>query len=185
MKKYPATFQILGLCVALQLVFTVYPELTGCLGFNPGNLWTWPGILTYQVTHAGWAHLTNNFAFGLPFMFYLEHKLGSKKFTEFYFGCGVISALFHAALGGPGILIGASGSLFGVMTGACLAFGRSKATHTLAMFYCTFMLLEQLLNTQNPFLFGIAFWGHVGGAVGAFVLSSWFYNTRAPRASKR
>lgn len=138
----------------------------------------WPvNLISYQLSHGGWAHLLGNFTFGLPFMLYLESKLGKKKFLEYYTSCGLFAAAFHLLLSGSsGGVIGSSGSIFGCMVGACLMYGETKEDHILAVAFLLLMLIAQLASaTSNPFSM-VAYWGHIGGGIGALILSARAYS---------
>ncbi|UCC73344.1 MAG: rhomboid family intramembrane serine protease [Gemmatimonadota bacterium] len=73
--------------------------------------WT---IITYMFVHGGIFHVFMNmlflFFFGPP----LEERWGGKEFVKYYAICGIGGALFNLVFG-EGVIIGASGAVYGVM----------------------------------------------------------------------
>lgn len=174
-----ATFKILALCIALQLMQSIFPNTIEVMALKMDNfndvrtvLYGLAQLITYQFSHAGWRHLIGNFAFGLPFMVYLEERMGERKFIEFYVLCGIASAALYACMPlSAGGLIGSSGSIFGIMAGACFTFKEGKKLgQVLAMALFAMQMTNQLGMLQLTFLMpGIAFAGHIGGALGAII----------------
>jgi len=176
MKKYPATTFLLATSLFLQVLFTLFPSTMDFFAFNPSaGPFGWIGLITYQVSHGSWSHLIGNFTFGLPFLVFLEGKLGRKKLLEFYFLCGLAAALFNLHLYGPTSCIGSSGSIFGIMVGACLAFGESVQEHLVALAFLLALLLPQLALAPFQAFVGVAFYAHIGGAIGGILLASRLY----------
>jgi membrane associated rhomboid family serine protease len=171
--RFKANLALLAFCVALQALCTVYPALTPYLAFQPGHLTGWLGLLPHMVAHANWPHLLGNFGFGLPFMLYLESKLGSKRYVIFYVLCGLGAAALMMAMEGVGMgMIGSSGAIMGVAIGACLAFGESRHLHVLGCLMAMLLLIPQLAMAPIGMIIGVAIYGHIGGALMAMLLSS-------------
>jgi membrane associated rhomboid family serine protease len=98
-----------------------------------GQLWR---MLTSQFLHAGVAHLATNMLGLYLFGSVVEQALGRRRFLFFYLLCGIAGTLMFASLWAVGILfqhhvpvmifpekssamlIGASGSIFGVLVAA-------------------------------------------------------------------
>jgi membrane associated rhomboid family serine protease len=81
-------------------------------------------FFTYMFAHGGLGHIFFNMLAFASFAPILEHYWGDKKFLTFYLatgiGAGVIYALVNLFLGGSGgIMMGASGALYGIL----MAFG--------------------------------------------------------------
>ncbi len=172
MKRYPATFFVLLMSVFVQLLCLTNPGLMETLAFRPADgILGWLGILTYQFDHTGWGHLIGNFSFGLPFMLFLEHRLGRVKMMEYYVACGITSAMLQLMLEGPQPLVGSSGSVMGCMVGACMAFGDSTAEHILALSLLLCVLIPQLYMAPLGGLTGVAYYCHIGGALSGLLLS--------------
>jgi len=92
-----------------------------------GELWR---LGSYLFIHGDFSHLLFNmlglFFFG-PVM---ERVLGYRRFWIFYFLCGcgsgLVAALFYFSLGnGDAVIIGASGAIFGIITGYGVLFPNS------------------------------------------------------------
>ncbi len=84
-------------------------------------------LITYQFLHRGLWHILFNmlglFFFGPP----LERQWGTKKFLIFYLTCGAAGGLFFITLVVTGFLpagslVGASGSVLGVITACAILF---------------------------------------------------------------
>jgi membrane associated rhomboid family serine protease len=182
LKNYPATLAILATSVVLECLCQLMPSLRATLALSLHlTLRSMAQLVTYQLSHGGWEHLLGNFAFGLPFMLFLEKRLGRNGFLKFYFATGVASALGHYLMtGSQGMLIGSSGSIFGVMVGACMAFGETVEEHLLALGYMLALLLPQIAMAPIGAMLGIAVYGHVCGGLAGLCLSHRML--RAPRA---
>ena len=173
MTRYRACLFTLGTSLLLQLLFTIAPDLTTMFAFDPAEgLRGWVGILTYQVAHGSWSHLIGNFTTGLPFMAYLESRIGSKRALEFYVLCGVASALLFMLFIPGDSAIGSSGAVFGMIAGACLAFDGNLVERVIAIALFMLILIGQLQAAPMSALSGIAVYGHIGGALCGMVLST-------------
>jgi membrane associated rhomboid family serine protease len=173
--KYPGTLFLLLMCVAVRLLNDFVPSTTLILAFEARGWTGWGGIVSHMFTHASWDHLIGNFKFGLPFMIYLESRLGSAKMQQYFVLCGITAALFEAILGPPFIvMVGSSGAIFGCAVGACVQFGEKKFDHAVGLLMVSLMLIPQLQYAAEGGG-SIAFYAHVGGAVGGMLLSHHFH----------
>lgn len=162
------TMKILMLCLAVEAITTPFFFLKYALVFNLSQPW---GLITYQFSHASWGHLLGNFSFGLPFMLFLESKIGSKALLRFYLICGVGSAMLFFATAGLGAsMIGSSGSIFGVAMGACLYFGDNRSERILGLGLLVFLMTVQSFLAANDMLSNTAYWGHIGGGLTGILL---------------
>ncbi|MBX2947045.1 MAG: rhomboid family intramembrane serine protease [Cyclobacteriaceae bacterium] len=135
-------------------------------------------LFTYMFAHGGFMHIFFNMlmlSFTGPI---LETFWGSKRFLLFYIITGVGAAAFSVLIdlffgGGGGIMLGASGAIYGVLMGFGMLFPNMEV---------------QLLIPPIPikakylvfFLFGLTFimdrsgnvahFAHLGGIVVAFIL---------------
>lgn len=166
------TLKILSLCVLLQLAAEVMPLLPYLLAFSAMSF---PlcifQTITHMFAHAGWGHLIGNFMFGLPFMVYLEHKIGHDKLLDVFVVSGLGSLFLHCILMGAGNgLIGSSGALSGVASCAVLMFGKTLVERRSAMIFAAFLFIHQFSYIVGAGIPEVAFWGHVGGLLtGAFL----------------
>jgi len=111
---------ILGLCVLVYLLSLVAPGFVyGFLALNPLLLeqrpWT---LITHMFVHASFDHLFWNMLFLFFFGTELERRVGERRFATIYLLSGMVAALAQIFFF-PGVLVGASGALYGVL--GCLA----------------------------------------------------------------
>ena len=77
--------------------------------------------ITSNFLHAGWGHLIGNMMFLWPFGLIVEGKLGWQRFLAVYVGIGLTECfLEQLCLLGPGLSLGASSIIFGLVAIACL-----------------------------------------------------------------
>ena len=152
-------------------------------------------IVSYAFLHGGWMHIGfNMFAlwmFGGP----IEHLLGAKHYTFYYFFCAVTAAVAHLLVAQyfthrfyP--TIGASGAIFGLLVAFGAMYPRMKMFLIFLpipmpawIFVIGYILLELFLGvtgTQE----GVAHFAHLGGAVGGFVLLQ-YWRGKLPIRPKR
>jgi membrane associated rhomboid family serine protease len=140
-------------------------------------------LLTYQFFHADWLHLLGNMLFLWVFGDNIEDAMGHVKFLIFYLACGVLAALaFFAFSGGQGWLIGASGSVAGVMGAYILLYPHAKVFVLLrivipiplpipALWMLGVWIATQIFNvivgSEEP----VAWWAHLGGMVAGVILA--------------
>ena len=136
-------------------------------------------VISYQFMHAGFWHLLFNMFFGL-WMFgpELEHIWGSRRFLIFYLTCGVVAALFQLVLGPilePGkasIVVGASGSIFGVLVAFAMMFP-DRYIYLYFLIPVKVKYFVMFIIAMGVFAIGgssqIANLAHLGGAFAGFV----------------
>ena len=111
--------------------------------------------------------------FGLPFMVYLEGRLGEDKFLKFFLlsGVGAAVAQMCMPIGAGAGLIGSSGAISGVMAGACMMV-RGKSLRMLALLLlCAEMLINMRMLQVSIFFGGVAYAAHIGGMVTGMILT--------------
>jgi membrane associated rhomboid family serine protease len=111
---------ILLICVVVYLMSLIIPGFVyGYLALNPAYLisrpWT---LITHMFVHASFDHLFWNMLFLFFFGMELERRVGEVRFLEIYILSGIVAALAQIFIF-PGLLVGASGALYGAM--GCLA----------------------------------------------------------------
>jgi membrane associated rhomboid family serine protease len=84
-------------------------------------------LLTYQFLHDGLGHIFFNMLILYFFGPMLERFWGSKKYLVFYLICGTVGGIFYPILAhvgwlGTGKLVGASGSILGMLAAAAILF---------------------------------------------------------------
>lgn len=171
--RYPTTMGILATCTLSLVASTLHPHILDLLCFTMYTPFGMSfGLLTYQFVHANTAHLMGNFIFGLPFMTYLERRLGSAEFLTFFLSCGIGSALVNLAVAGPSELIGASGSIMGCMVAAALLVGKTPIERGVGVMFFSLLLVTEMSSGVGGLISGssVAHFGHVGGAITALIL---------------
>ena len=165
------TKRILIISIALQLLCTAVPGLTTYLAFHPewGAL-ALPGAIIHMFAHGSWGHLMGNYMSGLPFMLYLESRIGSRHMWRHFISCGLFASLFSFVLSGSGG-IGSSGAICGSMAGALMLYGENRWEQTLCITFLLMLLLPNILMIPLTELLGVGFAAHVGGMIGALILA--------------
>jgi membrane associated rhomboid family serine protease len=163
----------------LQLTVFTSPWILETFGFAPELLARHPwSALTYAFLHGSFLHLFFNmiglFMFGPP----VEGRLGGTRFVRLYFvatlgGAGL--SLAFAALSGPGIIIGASAAVFGVMLAFVLEWPNAPVlvfplpvpirAKWLVAFIAGMSLLAGLTGAAR----GVAHLAHLGGFAAALL----------------
>ena len=93
----------------------------------PGFIESALPLLSYQFLHGGVGHLLFNLLFLWIFADNIECELGHRPFLLFYLLCGIAAALTHLWLTeGRDLLIGASGSIAGVLGAYFVRFPKAK-----------------------------------------------------------
>ncbi len=107
------------------------------LAFRPASLFDggwWPGVFTAMFVHSGWGHAGANavmaFAFGAPVARILKGARGVVVFLLFYMACGVAASIGYALIhpDSDGLLVGASGAVFGLIGAGLRLLGRRDGT---------------------------------------------------------
>ena len=145
-------------------------------GITDFQLWR---LVTYMFVHGGLTHIFFNmwglYLFGMP----VEQRLGPERFLRLYFLSGIVgSGLWLLANWGTnGLLIGASGGVFGVMMAAAMSFPNMQIVllfPPIPMRLRTFVLVYGLIEASMAWQEaagrggGIAHLAHLGGLLGAF-----------------
>jgi len=163
----------------LQLTVFTSPWLIETFGFAPDLLASHPwSVLTYAFLHGSFLHLLFNmlglFMFGPP----VEGRLGGTRFVRLYLVAalgGAALSLAFAALSGPGIIIGASAAVFGVMLAFVLEWPNAPVlvfplpmpirAKWLVVFIAAMSLLAGLTGAER----GVAHLAHLGGFAAALL----------------
>jgi membrane associated rhomboid family serine protease len=152
-------------------------------------------IISYAFLHGSWSHIFfNMFAlwmFGGP----IEHLLGAKHYTFYYFFCAVTAAVAHMLVAqyftqGFYPTLGASGAIFGLLVAFGVIYPRLKMFLIFLpipmpawVFVIGYILLELFFGVSG-YESGVAHFAHLGGAVGGFVLLQ-YWRGKLPIRPKR
>ncbi len=107
-------------------------------------------LFTHMFVHANWLHVGGNMLYLWIFGNNVEDRLGSIRFTIFYFVSGIGAALGQGLLS-PGPMVGASGAIAGVLAAYLVLYPGSRVS-TL-VFLGIFITILQL-----PAIIVIGFW---------------------------
>ncbi len=161
--------------------------ILGMCDYRLGIFHIWQPV-TYMFMHANFNHLFCNMFAVLMFGVTLEREWGAKRFLTYYMICGIGAAVIQQLvwlLTGPGITIGASGAVFGIL----LAYGWLFPDVRMFLIFLpipirarTFVLLYavfELFAGLNPYGGdNVAHFAHLGGMLfGALVILWWQYAT--------
>jgi len=153
-------------------------------------------LITYQFLHGGWGHLLFNLLFLYIFGDNMEGSLGSRFFLMFYLVCGIGAALSEVyldpyfGLESPGLLIGASGSISGILAAYALRYPRAKI-----LTWIIFVLFIEIraawfigIWIASQFIFelmtpgdGTAYIAHIGGFVTGLIMYSVYHKYQLSR----
>jgi membrane associated rhomboid family serine protease len=153
-----------------------YFALNPLVGFDrfgeSNNFQIWQ-LFTYQFMHGGFSHIFYNMLMLWMFGMEIENIWGSKKFLIFYLTSGVGAGLVQILLApifenSLAPVIGASGSVFGVMLAFAMLFpNRYIFLYFLvplkAKYLIGFLFIVELLSVGG--LSMVAHLAHIGGAV--------------------
>lgn len=158
------------------------------IGQTAQTPWNW---ITYQFTHANLFHLLNNIVFLFLIVALLEKTISLGWIISVYLLSGVGAGVFYLFISeGMSLpVVGASGSIAGLMTFLCVTrgkqniewsyfFGPLKGLYGLiympAFFIIPFYLLSDLtaiLNSSSGVSQSVAHSAHIGGALTGLILS--------------
>lgn len=166
----PAVKWLLIINIAAYLISNLFPVLYVIFAIIPENtLWALQAwrYVTYQFLHdritssPGIFHLLFNMI-GLFFLGPLfERQWGTRYFLKFYFICGTVGGVLFSILVlthvlAPGLLVGASGSIFGLFAAAFIFYPRMQV-----YVYGIFPIQMRILI---PVMIGISVMGFISGS---------------------
>jgi len=138
-------------------------------------------IFTYMFMHGNFIHLLFNMFVLWMFGKELENALGPKKFINFYLICGLISCVVYAIMpyagfGSFGMMLGASGAVYGILVGFGMMYPNMQLMLLFPPIPIKAKYLVGIYIALDVFLgfsgtnTGIAHFAHLGGALGGFLL---------------
>ncbi len=161
------------------------------------NTLSWPTMAqiwrlgSYQFLHSlrGFGHIFFNMLMLYMMGTILERHWGTKRFVYFYLGCGAVGGLFYYLLAGwlgRGIMVGASGSILGILAACAILFPQIRlyiwgifpiAIRVLALILIGISVLTILQGRRGTNAGGEA--AHLGGMIaGALYVLSLRYRFR-------
>lgn len=135
-----------------------------------GQLWR---LVTPVMLHANLTHLLFNVFFQLRMGFGMEKQFGRDKMMMLYFACGLFGNLMSVSLDPFKLAVGASTAGFGLigvwLAEICLSWEVLGPARERTVLWIVFMLISvTTMSTMTP---NMDLWGHLGGALGGFLLS--------------
>ncbi|WP_129045158.1 rhomboid family intramembrane serine protease [Companilactobacillus metriopterae] len=179
-QSLPATYGLIILLVAVFVIETLIggstnPQVLLTMGAKTNNLVTsgqWWRLITPMFLHIGFMHLFMN-CFSLYIVGqYLEPILGKIRFIIVFLISGVVGNLASYAFGSSYALsAGASTSIFGLFA-SFIALGIMYSSNNYIREMGKSFLGLIILNLAfDLFAAGIDIWGHIGGAIGGFLIT--------------
>jgi membrane associated rhomboid family serine protease len=158
-------------------------------GLVPADVLTGPSatvtLLSSTFLHVGWLHLASNMVYLGVFGLQLERRLGAARFTAVYIVSAVTGSLAYL-LAQPTShtpAVGASGAIAGVIAAHLVLFlhvVESTPTLLLLLLWLAAQVFSGVASSITST--GIAWWAHLGGFGGGFVLAQLMRNRRSRMA---
>lgn len=139
--------------------------------------------LTYMFMHSGFGHIFCNMFAVWMFGPVIEEEWGSRKFLVYYLVCGLGAALTQElvwmyAIGGyPGVTVGASGAVFGILLAFAWLFPEQKMFLLFVpipissrIFVGLYALLELVAGVASIQGDHVAHFAHLGGMIFGYAL---------------
>lgn len=184
-----AYFTIFLICSVIMFLPEAYQASLTCLmknfAYGSPTVRDLMTLITYQFAHSNWDHILGNFTFATPAAIFVENRIGRSEFVKLWLWSGICAALGFMLMGMatprilgmiikdvPVGLIGASGSISGIFTWACLKFGEDCWWKKILGYTgWTLFFAGQCLMMGESVIWGggIAYAGHVFGAVGCLL----------------
>jgi len=135
-----------------------------------GQLWR---LVTPVMLHANLTHLLFNVFFQLRMGFGMERQFGRQKMMLIYYACGIFGNLTSVIIDPYKLAVGASTAGFGLigvwLAEILLSWEILGPARERTVIWIVFMLIS--VTTMSSMTPNMDLWGHIGGAVGGFLLS--------------
>jgi membrane associated rhomboid family serine protease len=162
--------------IGVYVLTLLRPMFAQFLAFVPLDFFHRPWtVFTYMFVHdvGGISHILFNMLSLFFFGPRLENELGGKHFLGLYFFSGLMGAVLSLIFSPFSAIIGASGSVFGVMFGYAYFWPRDRVYIWGVMpvevrIMVAVMTALSLFGGFGPTSDGIAHFAHLGGFVGGF-----------------
>ncbi len=185
LKNKNAVFMLVLANIIIFVIEMLYPYSIYYLGFYTKNIVS-IGLITGIFTHYNYMHILLNMVVLLLIGFPFEMKIGARRFLFIYLITGIVAEIIFGIINYNSniILIGASGSIFGIMG----AFLRLYPDDEIAMFLgfiflprvkvkyaVLFMVLIEFLSEFLSINNNVAHLVHLSAfVIGLFIAPYWF-----------
>lgn len=145
-------------------------------------------LITYQFLHKDFVHLFFNMIVLISVGPLVEKRLDYNKFFLFYLLSGVFGAMLHMSMFNEGTLIGASGSIWGMLVMYMFFYPNDKLSPFLlpieveSKYLVSFLFLIEVIFCIFVKNTGVSHWAHVGGALTGGIL---YYFVKSKRYGKK
>ncbi len=158
---------------------------------DTGNFRPWQ-LVSYMFLHATrdaaghieFAHVFFNMFALWMFGRIIEQSMGTRRFTIYYLVCGIgaglIQMLVCAVTGQPGMTVGASGAVFGLLLAFGMMYPNARIMLLLppipmkAKWFVIFYGLAELLFGVTGIWGSVAHFAHLGGMIFGYLLLVWW-----------
>ncbi len=140
------------------------------------NISRFHGVVTHILIHSGWWHVFANGMWIIVIAPRVFPYLGGPRFFAFFFATGIIGAFVHAVLnwGANELLIGASGSVFGLLGAGAyvLVRGGDGVSRPRGRDIVQYVLFIMIVNVGYAILSpgNVSWEAHAGGFLAGLVL---------------
>lgn len=201
LRRPVATYTLITLNVCVFLLQQIYNlELfafseAAFREHDPFSIFT---LISYQFMHGGWGHIMFNMLFLYIFGDNIESSLGSRFFVLFYLVAGAAAALSelyfdpYFGLNNPGVLVGASGSISGILGAYLLRYPSSRILTWVGFilffkiravwFIGLWISLQFFYQLMTPGT-GTAYIAHIGGFIAGIIMYRIYHKYRLNRGS--
>ena len=175
----PWVFRLLAANVVVYFLTSSQVVDWRWLALAPGAILTRPwGIFTYMFVHGGFTHLLFNMLGLFFFGPRLELQLGGKSFLRLYLFSGLGGAAFSFLFARYGLVVGASGAVFGVLLGFAYFWPRERIYIWMvipveARYLVGVLAAIALFSGFSGAGGGVAHFAHVGGFVAGYAYLRW------------
>jgi membrane associated rhomboid family serine protease len=193
-------FGLMGLLMGvflLQIQGTVDTYTWGLVAGRVKHIGDWWTVGTYMFLHGTWIHILGNLYFLYTFGDNVEHLFGRVRFVIFFVVAGLVGGAAHLFLTKSTALpvVGASGSIAGVLGAYLWAFPRQKLFQVIvwiqvkipAWVYLGVWVVFHILMAEfgGKSAADTAWWAHLGGFVTGLAVTPLVLRARRREVARR
>lgn len=185
--KITKTLITINLIVFVIQLIPGFNDIFGLRLFT-SDQYHWYQVLIHMFMHGGIFHLFFNMLALYFFGSHLENRMSVTRYLMLYFYSGIGSVILHNVIiggiygvTGDGIMIGASGAVFGLFAAYCNVFPNRPLSFILPFFntkakkmFKIYVALELILGILHIPGDNIAHFAHLGGALTGYVIVRYY-----------